>query len=153
MDIRLAEEKDLESIYKLGFESYSAEMVSSYGSIINKDKARRIAETMVKNKSVFVAIIEKEVAGAMLGTFTESGFDDEIIYNSMFFFMKPEYRKFSKQFINDINEVLKLTTTTRFVIGNPEFNNGPEMERFYSMIGFKKIESHYIREVKRAGTS
>ena len=34
MDIRLAEEKDLPAIYELGFDSYSAEVVASYGSII-----------------------------------------------------------------------------------------------------------------------
>ena len=154
MDIRLAEEKDLPAIYELGFDSYSAEVVASYGSIIDKEKARKIADTLVKNKTVFVAIIEGSIGGAMLGTITQSGFDSEIIYNSMFFFLKPEYRKFSKQFIDYVSEILKNTTVTRFVIGNPEFNHGAEMDRFYSMIGFRKLETHYIREVKKdASTS
>ena len=147
MDIRLAEEKDLPAIYELGFDSYSAEVVATYGSVVDKDKCRKIAETMVKNKTVFLAISERNIIGAMLGIFTNSGFDSEVIYNSMFFFMKTEYRKFTKQFINDVENLLKLTTATRFIIGNPEFNNGPEMDRFYSIMGFKKLETHYIKPI------
>ena len=151
MDIRLAEEKDLPQIYKLGFDSYSEKIVEQYNGKVNKDKCRKLAETLVKNKSVFVGVIEGGIAGAMLGTIVESGFDSEVIYNSMFFFLKPEYRKFSKQFINDVAEILKFTAATRFVIGMPAFNGGEKMERFLSIMGFKKLESHFIREVNHAG--
>ena len=95
-------------------------------------------------------IIEREISGAMVGAIVQSGFDSEILYTSLFFFIKLEWRKFTKNFIDGVAEILKSTPATRFIVGNPEFNNGPEMDRFYSMMGFKKLETHYIREIKHA---
>jgi len=147
MEVRLAEEKDLESIYSLGFTSYSEETVKSYGTVIDKEKARAGVVALVKQNSVFVAIERSKFVGAMVGIFSGTMFSDDLIYASMFFFMAKGYRALAGNFVRKIEELLKEKKINKFIIGNPEFNHPEDMGMFYKLLGFNKLETHYIRNI------
>jgi hypothetical protein len=83
----------------------------------------------------------------MIGTITPSIFSDDLIYGSLFFFMVKGYRNLANNFISQISGMLKQKKITRIIIGNPEFNHPEKMDRFYKLLGFRRLETHYIRSL------
>jgi hypothetical protein len=148
MIIRLAEDKDLQAIYDLGFDSYSAEAVRNYDTVINKEKAKDSVANLVKNKTVFVATDNEKIIGVMVGMISDCIFSNDLIYSTLFFFMADRYRHLAKDFLQALETILKYAHVTKFVISNPELNHGGKIERFYLMNGFKRLEVHMIKNIK-----
>jgi hypothetical protein len=151
MVLRLATEEDLPKIYDLGFENYSDKALAAYNTIIDREKVKAAVLSLVKSNTVYVAIQgmeeKEEIIGVMIGTLTQTLFSNDLIYSSMFFFMDERFRKYAEGFIKQLEIELRKNKVSKLIIGNPELNNADKMERFYKIMGYKKLETHYMRDL------
>ena len=60
--------------------------------------------------------------------------------------MRPNKRKHTVRVLKEIEGLLKGTKATRFVCGALATEEG-KLERFYSILGFKKLETHYYKKI------
>lgn len=147
MQIRMATEEDIGSIFGL-FADMSLDHLQGYDTIIDREKIKTSLVSMVRAQSVYLAQTEEgKIVGGMAGTIYPSLLSNDVVMCSMFFYIDKDKRNFTAGFIKQLEQILSKTGVTRLVIGNPDGNNGPEMDRFYSMLGFKKLETHYIKAV------
>jgi hypothetical protein len=146
MYIRLATKDDLDEIYQL-FDNYTKETLRDYSTIFDKDKAQQAISRLVRINCAFIGIESEKIIGGMAGVITPCLFSSDIIFNSLFFFIHEDYRRFTKEFLRQVEEAFKKTKITRLIIGHPAMNNGKVVDRFYRMLGFQKLEIQYFKAV------
>lgn len=132
--IRLADPSDLPDIFLL-VDAYDGPV--AHDKKITKNNLREI----VYSKGVFLGVYNDKVIGGVAGFIYPSLFNEEFNYNAMFLFILPEYRRFTKAFITEIELALLGTRATKLTFGFP--SNEPKMNRFIRMLGYKELETHY----------
>ena len=146
MNIRFAEEKDLEAIYEL-YKHYTGDNIKQYNVILNKEKITENIRSFVMNKCGLVAEVNGEIVGGLAGIITPCLFTNDVMFMSMFLYFPEKHRKYVVTFIKGVEEILERTNVTRLVVANPAFENADKMDRFYTMLGFQKLETHYVKAV------
>lgn len=146
MRVRLAEEKDVKDVMDL-FTEYANEGLGEYNITLDTARAEKIVRSSIDRKCGFVLIEDDKIVGGMAGYIVESFFSDDVFMQSIFFYIKKPYRSKAALFIKSLEIILRATKVTKFIIANIETNNGEKLERFYKMLGFKKLETHYIKGV------
>lgn len=147
MEIIIAQEKDLPEIIKL-YEDYNGENMGEYKKSFNKEKVYQAVVNMItKNGIVLLAKIDDKIIGAVVGCINTCLFTDDIIFVSMFFYMKKKYGGYAKEFIKEISVFIKKYSVNKLVFASPMFDNSEKYNRFYKMLGFKVLETHFVKEI------
>jgi hypothetical protein len=151
MIVRLADRKDLSKGLQMfdsinNEELFRIDELKELGIEFDRDVAERFIEHLVNLKSVFV-MDDKGIVGTMAGMYITSFFSKDIIFQSCLFYIKPEYRKFATRFIKRIEDLLRPTQVTKLIISNLDISRYKNLGRYYEMLGFKRLESHYLKGV------
>ena len=145
MIVRFATLKDLDAINAL-YKDYQGEELSKFDVEINKEIIASTIKTAIENKSGIIGIFNNEVIAGMAGYFQPCGFSKDIMFQSMLFFVHPQHRAHTMQFIKEVQLLLKETQATMFLIGCP-VDDQEKMDRFFKIMGFKPLEIHYFWRV------
>lgn len=150
MNIRFAEEADTQAVFGM-YESYSGKELEKIGLRYDAEILKRTVAELIKNRSVLVGTNEPgAIIAAVAGAVGQGPFSEDVFFNSLLLYVKPEHRNKTVQFIDSVIELLRenYPMITKIIIANPACSpNG--MNRFYKMNGFKEIETHFVRAVKR----
>uniref|UniRef100_A0A6M3KVM0 N-acetyltransferase domain-containing protein n=1 Tax=viral metagenome TaxID=1070528 RepID=A0A6M3KVM0_9ZZZZ len=145
--IRKAVENDLSRLYELGFTAYTQESLASFEMNLSEDKLKFVGEQAIKGGWSFVLVIDDIIVGCMLGAINPMMISDALVYGEIMFFIDEPYRKFTKTFIKKIECELINNGVSKFVLANIETNGADKIDRFYSIMGFKKMETHYMKSL------
>jgi len=148
---RIAIKSDIPNIY-LMFKDYHNDKMAEYGTEVNKEKILSSVESLIDKNLVFVAECNDIIIGGMAGVMSASLFSDEIYYNSMLFYVQPKYRRHTSDFLDMVELLIGELTVDgqhidKIIIGNPEFNHGGLIDRFYYMSGYKLLETHFYKPI------
>jgi hypothetical protein len=146
MIVRLAKSEDMVGLVAL-HNDYTGEHLRPLNVVTDKSRIIVALSKMVRDNSTFVAVQDDKIIGVMAGTITPSVFSNDMYFVSMFFYFKPDCRRYSASFIRHLENMMMGTNITRLIIGIPALETGDKMERFYSFMGFKKLETHYSKAV------
>lgn len=137
--VSIAVEKDLPMIYRM-IEGYSGNQP------IDRVKVMQAARDLVSIHGVLVADVNAEPIGIMAGYVMNSLFTDDVMFSTMFFYVKPEYRRYAREFMKEVELVLLPTKVNKIVIGIPYFVH-PTFKRFLHMMGYSELEAHYQKRI------
>ena len=147
MKARLATEKDLPSMFSF-LDGYTEESLGIYG-VIDKERIKQFVTAIIKFEASYVMEEDDAIVGAMVGSISPCMFTCDTMFHSMFFYIVPSFRSKAKVFVDQIEELLKLKPEkiTKMIIGNPAFNNFNKLDKFYRLLEFELLESHYFKEI------
>jgi len=141
--IRKAQVGDIDGLSKL-FELFIKESMGKYNFIFEVNKATETLSTIIKDHLCLV-MDEGELVGGFGGLKTSSFMHPDTIMQEIFFYIKPEYRSKTVQFLNKIEDESTALNIKTIVVGHPEDN-----ERFGKLLelkGYKPLERHYIKRL------
>lgn len=130
----------------LGF--FDEYMLEAKNFPVNMDRRclKASLSNMVDNKGVYMGSVNDEVIGAIAGLHTMSPLSLDGVYSSMLLYVKPRLRKYTKEFICSVRDMLNKTSVSLFVVGVPNYGEFEKNKRFMGFMGFKELESHlYVK--------
>lgn len=137
--LKLADASDLPDIFKL-VDAYDGPL--PYDKKLTKNNLRDI----VYFKGALLGLYNDQVIGGVAGYVLPSLFKDELTFCVMFLFIMPEYRRMTKQFIQEVELSLLGTKVNKIVFGFPSQEAdkaAAKMKRFIRILGYKELEVHY----------
>lgn len=130
------------------------EMVEEYahtGEIpINIEVTRNSLIDMINQGNVFVGSRNNADIGAVAGYEFNFLFSGEPTFCVMFMFMKGQQGSFTREFLKELELCLMATKFKTLTIGIPshEFDeDGPKLERFFQILGYKPLEKHFYKRL------
>ena len=144
MNIRFAELKDMPSIIKL-YEGEQMEKLSEFQAKFSPAKVTESITSLIKDHIVLIAEIEGIVIGGMAGIKMPSMFSGDIMFCSMLFYFKEEFRHYTREFVVEAKKIFKDLGFTKITVN--ALGDDYTLERWYEFLGFKKLETHYYCQV------
>lgn len=147
MKLRFAEPKEITAIYRM-YSDYQGVEMASIGLKFDAVRLMQEVEDMVKSKAVLVGESDGKMIGAVAGYLIPSGCTPDVFFQTKFFYVCPEYRHKTPQFIRELMEFLKSTPATKLIIASPSY--APEgLNRFFKINGGVEVERHFMWPVER----
>lgn len=131
-------------------------MVDAYnGPIVRDPEATKksLAELLSVN-GIILGEYNGEVIGGIAAVASPCLFKNELWLNVMFLYIKPKFRRYTKEFIRELEMTLLATKATAisFAVVSEEFDpKSRQLRRWMRLMGYKELEVHfYKRLVKNA---
>lgn len=139
--IRVAQPNDLPEVFRLVDSVDSEEFIFE----INRDKLKNSLRELIYVRGALFGECNGQVIGGVAGYALPCMFTDEMLYCCMFLYVKKEFRHLTKKFIQELELTLLPTNAKRLTFGVPEGQSSDLMQRFFKMMGYKKLETHYYK--------
>jgi len=152
MIVRLATQNDLAKGLQLcdayaKEEKFRAKLLEAKGIKYDRAVAEEAIAALVMDGTVFLMIKDGEIIGVMAGTIARSFFSNDSLYQSYLFWVAKEHRKYVGKFLEKIEAILKKTEISLLMVSNLDIGNYDMLNRFYSMKGFKRLETHFAKKL------
>lgn len=140
--VNLATTLDLMSIYAL-VDDYCDNIA------IDRYKTKNSIRDMVYMNGALLFDYNGFVIGGTSGYLMPSMFTDDSFFMSMFFYIRKEYRHLTKQCIKELELCVLPSKVTKLIFGVMAFNNPnyEKQKRFFRMLGYKELETHFYKDV------
>jgi hypothetical protein len=115
---------------------------------INFTKIETSLVDMIKKGNVLLAIDNNKTIGGAAGWVLPCGFNNDLMFMAMFFYIKKEYRRYTVIALREIEKFLSKTDCTKIVFSSPNVECYQEYNRFYRMQGYKELETHFAKTIR-----
>lgn len=141
--VRLATIKDLAFVHAIT-DGYDEEPIDV---VINRARIKEIAPGMINAHCVLMGEINGETIGLIAGYKLPCLFSDDVLFSTMFFYVLPYWRRYTKDFLKEIELCLTPTNITRIVIAVPAFKQFAARRRFMKIMGYKTLEEQFYKRI------
>lgn len=145
--VRQAVVEDIPRLYELGFGAYTKESLAAFEMDLSEEKIKTVASLVLQAGWSFVLEVDDQIVGCIIGASSPFPFSDALVYGELMFFVQKEFRKFTRAFLTRVEMVLKTRGVAKFILANVETNDGEKIDRFYKILGFKRLEIHYMKSL------
>ncbi len=142
--IRLAGINDLYQIEQI-FREFAEDAAPMYKLKFNVDKAKITLEGCLKEHLVPVIEIDGKIVGGICGLIIDSMMTSDVIFQDLFFYVKPEYVNLTRNLIRDTQKFCKARGVNKMVLAT--LGENERLDRFYKLLGFEILEKHFVKEI------
>ena len=146
MNIRYATEADLPGIEEM-YDEFKGEEFVSFGMTFDKPVTQQSIASMIMFGKVIICETGGKIVSMIAGLITPSMTSKDVYFVGCFFFVQQSFRTFTTRFLKEAINLVRLTKSTQFIIAVPNFSSFEKSERFYSMAGFKILETHWVKKL------
>lgn len=129
------------------YTEFKGEEFSNMGMEFDRHVTQISIEKMVKIGKVIVCETDNSIVCMLAGLLSQSMTSTDLYFVGCLFFVQKSFRSFTSNFLRDCKTLLKSTHATQFVLAVPAFSDAEKSERFYSIQGFKPLETHWITKL------
>ena len=108
--------------------------------LIRNILATHLLLVLVKDKKILGGL------GGLIGTLAMNG--KMRVFQEVFFYILPTYRRYSQLLLNAIEKEVKRFSVDLVIMAHLADDNHEKMDRFYGARGYKLLEKHYYKRVK-----
>ncbi len=147
MNTRFATHSDIPHIANM-YDEFKGEEFESFGMKFDRLVTQRSINAMIahENGRVLVMHTDKTIFGMIAGIISPSITSNSIDFVGCLFFVKAGMRAYTDKFLKEAQRLLK-NDATHFILASPAFEEFEKSERFYSISGFKKLETHWVKKL------
>lgn len=148
VEMRMATMDDFDEIRAL-YDDFNGENMQS---ICQLDKSVVSASIirMIETGAIIVPCIGDKIIGFIAGYIQNCHFSNDVMFTLMYFYIHPNFRDRSGAVMKALEVLIeKNTSATMFVVSCPAFDGHEKMERYYSIAGMEKLETHFYKRIKR----
>lgn len=93
-----------------------------------------------------VLIVDGKMCGILSGNITQSLVGGEKIFNTLLWYVDPDYKKHGLKLLRHVEGLLKERGYNKMVFSHSTGKNCDRMAKLYKAIGFEPFEIQYIKE-------
>jgi len=144
IEVKLASESVSKVINEL-VDSYDKKEFIAPNILLDKEIVRKTIHNLVQSKGVYLGVKGSEVFGLIAGIYVPNILSKDKMFHCLFIYLKKGYRTLTKKFLRMVEDKLRQRKYTVITLSHLEDHDGEKMDRYYKMLGYRKIESHYLR--------
>lgn len=95
-------------------------------------------------EGAFLLIIDDKCEGALAGRQVASPISSEKVWQEVIWYINPNYRHNGVRLFNEACKILREEGYNYITMVNMENSKADKLEKFYSKLGFNKMETHWI---------
>ncbi len=145
MTVEPLSEKYYPDIVRL-VENFHNEAVSEYDDLFD---AKVLIETM-KNadvNSAFLLVVDGVCQGILFGIHVPSYTNDRIIFQEVIWYVNKPFRRYGINLLKEVENILKSRGVSIMIMAVLENSKTEKLKRFYESMGYKKMETHFVRSL------
>lgn len=125
-------------------QNFHAEAVSEYDADFDPNV---IIETIqnADPQNGFLLIVDGKCEGLLYGTRFKSSINGSFIFQEVIWYVNPAFRSHGVHLLNEVTRILKLQDVNVMIMAVLENSKAVKLKRFYERLGFKPMETHYMR--------
>ena len=97
--------------------------------------------------SAFLLIVDGKCQGLLAGMEAPSMLNDKRKYQEVIWYVNKPFRRYGIGLLNKVQELLKAQGFSTMIMAVLEASKTRKLKRFYERMGYKKFETHYIKEI------
>lgn len=101
--------------------------------------------TSADKSNAFLLIIDDKCQGLLYGTRSKSFFNQGDVFQEVMWYVNPPYRRYGIKLLRMVENLLKSTRVSIMIMAVLENSKTEKLKQFYSRLGFKPMETHYMR--------
>ena len=136
--------EDKDSVVAL-IEKFHDESLAHHG--ISTDVKQMTEVFYALRHTSFVMEADGGIIGVFAGRIICSNLDRELVYEEMMWYMIPTRRTHGVEFLRFVEKQVKESGINKMVIAHLCDATGDRLENYYTHLGYKPLEVHYIREL------
>lgn len=128
-------------------EQFHAEAVNEYealfdaGSLISTIKENKLDNS----KNCFLLILDGKCRGIIYGARAKSPISGQMIFQEIIWFVEKPFRRWGVTLLNGVENMLKSQGISIMIMAVLENSKTEKLKRFYARLGYKPIETHFMR--------
>lgn len=130
-------------------ENFHTEVVSEYLGAFDPLKLIQTITGLKDShaKNAFLLIIDDVCQGMLAGIEFQSMTSDQKIFQEVIWYVNIPFRKYGLWLFNEVQKRLKLSGFTIMMMAVLENSKTEKIKHFYERLGFKPMETHYMRNL------
>jgi len=124
------------------------EAVCEYDNMISVDA---IVETITNNKqsaeNAFLLIVDGHCQGMIFGSRFKSLIGNNQIFQEIIWYVNENYRGYGISLLRHVEKLLKSQGISIMIMAVLENSKTEKIKSFYERLGFKPMETHYVRNL------
>lgn len=127
-------------------ENFHKEAVGEYDELF---EPASLIETIKNNnpKHCFLLIVDNVCQGIIFGIVVKSMISERYMFQEVIWYVNESFRKYGVKLLKETEKVLKSTGISVMMMAVLENSKTAKLKRFYERLGFKPIETHFIRNL------
>lgn len=147
MLIRLGEKKDFPSVVNFLLD-FKTEEPAANGLIPPEDELMRLMPAFVGTS--LIAQSDGVDVGVLAGLVMDHPFRRIRVWQEVFWYIKPEYRRFSKEMLKALENACLNWDVRMVIMAHFGCQKRERLDRFYEINSYQYMETHYFKELKDA---
>lgn len=152
MQVRAATKDDVNTLSEFVTEWVVYQLLCA-GFIFDPEIFKQHLQASIDAQNVLVIEADNKIVGGIGGRIVQSFYTKDIIFDVMTMYIDPDYRKFTGHVLAALEKILSLTTATKIVLANPNFQNSELLDDYYKMKGYRSLQTSFIKDIKREATT
>lgn len=127
-------------------ENFHRESIKEYDSEINK----RILIEKIKSsdpRDAFMLILNGKCEGILYGLVVTSPTSGKQIFQEVIWFVNERFRIYGVTLLKKVEKILKSRGISIMIMAVMENSKTEKIKSLYERLGFKKMETHYTKEI------
>lgn len=117
---------------------------SHYGEI-DHDVVRNTINNFKAN--TFLLINGKECVGVLAGSFIKSNFNQRVFFQEIMWYVREPFGRYAFFLVEEVEKVLKSLGVSDMIMSAIESDKSQRIAGIYDRMGYKPLETHYIRSL------
>jgi len=141
--IRLAEETDIEDGLEL-IKEFTEESLKDYGAgAVNPEQIKAVFKLCIGS----TLVVEKDglIVGTVAGIVNNFPSDGSKVYQEIIWYVSKAYRKYGVLLFRKLEEFCRAKGIKHIIMIHLANLKAAKLDRFYTRLGFKELETHYIK--------
>ena len=126
--------------------SFHEEAVSEYDAEFDPEAAIETIKT-ADHANAFLMIIEDRCQGILYGTRLRSPNNGKDIFQEVMWYVSPAFRRYGVRLLREVEKILKSSGVSIMIMAVLENSKADKIKDFYERLGFKAMETHYVRSL------
>ena len=127
-------------------ENFHKEAVGEYDAELNVDTLIDTIKSGDPNNA-FLLIVDERCEGILYGVRFKSMTSGKDIFQEMIWYVNKPFRRYGIRLLKETQNLLKLSGISIMIMAVLENSKTVKIKSFYERLGFKPMETHYVRNL------
>ena len=145
MRVETYSDRYFQDVVKL-VENFHKEAFGEYDDLFDSDSLTETIKS-ADHSNVFLMIVDESCQGILHGACFKSPTSGKQIFQEIIWYVNEPFRRYGVRLLRETEKLLKLSGVSIMIMAVLENSKTEKLKRFYKRLGFKLMETHYVRSL------
>ena len=127
-------------------ENFHKEALSEYDDLFNPNVLIENINS-INPKDIFLLIVNETCQGILYGTRFKSMVSGKEVWQEIIWYVNESFRGYGVKLLSEVEKVLKSSGVSTIIMAVLENSKTEKLKTFYQRLGYKPMETHFVRSI------